>query len=122
MIDFADDLQGYLQDFGRAVTAKARTGLGVISHQSEIVVKGEIVYTGNSILTSQDIASDLTHGDLITYHGVTYEVLHDPFASADGFFFRVPVRRLDPTEVPPVIIWGGGAVPSAGVIYSGGGA
>jgi hypothetical protein len=122
MIDFADDFQGYLQDFGRAVTAKARTGLGVISHQTEIVVNGEIVYTGDSILTSNDIAYDLTHGDIVNYDGVSYVVQHDPFKSADGSLYRVPVTRLDPIDVPEIIISGGGAAPLTEVIYSAGGA
>ena len=122
MIDLDEDFQGYLEDFGRTIVAKARVDLGVLSSQSEIVVSGEIVYRGDSILAKRSICGDLTHGDLISHNGVSYMVEHDPFASADNYFCRVPVTRLDPTEIPEVIISGGGAAPLGGLIYSGGGA
>lgn len=117
-----DESLGMLAEWGRPITAKARTGLGILSHQTDIVVSGEIVYTGDSILAEVSVCGDLTHSDLINHDGVSYMVENDPFMGADGFLCRVPVTRMDPTEVPPVIIWGGGAVPTTGVIYSGGGA
>ena len=113
---------GMLEEWGSPMTAKARTGLGILSHQTDIVVSGEIVYTGDSILTSSDLVFDITHGDIVNYAGVSYVVQHDPFKSADGSLYRVPVTRLDPIDVPEIIISGGGAAPLTGVIYRAGGA
>lgn len=98
-------------------------GEGLLRLNSQAVVNNEIIEV-DAIIENLPWASfgSITHGSALVVGGVNYVALHDALRIGDGAYCRLPVGRVDPTEVPPVIIWGGGAVPTTGVIYSGGGA
>ena len=97
MIDTAADVSAMLADWGQPLTVGAASGVGVLSRNTQILLDDQLVYEGDSILSTMALCGQLTHGSTITLGGVAYVVQSDPFLSADGATCRVPVSGQSPT-------------------------
>lgn len=99
MLDTEEVATAYLFDWGKPLSVKGVSGLGVLRGQSSLEVDGEILYFKKTILGLASLLKDVTYGDELIHDGDTYQVVHDPFESADTGFCRVPV--LGPITVTP---------------------
>jgi hypothetical protein len=98
-------------------------GEGLLRLNSQVVVDNQIIEV-DAIIENLPWVSfgSITHGSALLVGGVNYVALHDALRIGDGAYCRLPVKRVDPIDVPEIIISGGGAAPLTGVIYSAGGA
>jgi hypothetical protein len=97
MIDTAADVSAMLADWGQPLTVGTASGVGVLRRNTQILLDDQLVYEGDSILSTTALCGQLTYGSTITLDGVAYVVQSDPFPSADGVTCRVPVSGQSPT-------------------------
>lgn len=97
---FAEDLTGFLADFGVSCTAGAISALGILDMPSQLVA-GDIILSTDYTLTCR--AADfggLLYGDGITVDGVNYQV-RDVRKIDDGAFVEIALQRLAPESTAP---------------------
>jgi hypothetical protein len=97
MIDTAADVDGMLTDWGQPLTVGAASGFGVLSRNTQILLDDQLVYEGDSILSTMALCGQLGYGSTLTLDGVAYVVQSEPYRSADGITCRVPVSGTSPT-------------------------
>ena len=97
MIDTAADVSAMLTDWGQPLTVGAASGVGVLSRNTQILLDDQLVYEGDSILSTMALCGQLNHGSTLTLDGVAYVVHSEPYRSADGVTCRVPVSGASPT-------------------------
>ncbi len=81
----------FLLESGQPVTVRGVAGRGVLGLQSELVLDGEAVWRGETLLALAELVADVSYGDTVVIGGETYLAAHDPMPSADGVFARVPL-------------------------------
>jgi hypothetical protein len=93
----------FLLEPGQAVTVRGVAGRGVISYQSEMVLDGEAVWRGETLLALSTLLAGVVYGDLVTIGADTYRAAQDPLPSADGVFARLPLSGPIAVTPQPVI-------------------
>ena len=93
----------FLLEPGQAVTVRGVAGRGVISYQSEMVLDGEAVWRGETLLALSTLLDGVVYGDLVTIGADTYRAAQDPLPSVDGVFARLPLSGPITVTPEPVI-------------------
>jgi hypothetical protein len=97
--NFAADLNAMLgEPFGSPITAAGQSDSGVLTKSSEIVLGGDFVFVGPSVLAKSELFGGLEYGALMQIGGENYKVLHEPITAGDGLLCRIPLQ-LVPTPV-----------------------
>ena len=97
MIDTAADVSAMLTDWGQPLVVGAVSGVGVLSRNTQILLDDQLVYEGDSILSTMALCGQLGYGSTLTLDGVAYVVQSEPYRSGDGITCRVPVSGTSPT-------------------------
>lgn len=86
-----DDLDLVLQDFGVPVAAAGSTGIGILDHNSELLIDGQAVVADYVLTCRTDQFGALRYGDPITVDGAAYKVEHAPIRHYDGLLCGIPL-------------------------------
>lgn len=93
----------FLLESGQDVTVAGVPGRAVFSLQSELVLGGEAIWRGETLLALSTLLADVSYGDVVVVGGQTYRAAHDPLPSADGVFSRLPLSGPITLAPEPVI-------------------
>ena len=99
----AGENNAFLLEGGQVVTVRGVEGRGVLSRQSELILDGEAVFVGESLLALFELLQGVAYGDMVTVGAATYRAAHDPLPSADGLFGRLPLSGPIALQPQPVI-------------------
>lgn len=88
-----DDLDLFLQDFGKAVSAGAVTGLGILDMPGQVIADGIVINTDYRLTVRTDQFGGLLYGDGVVVDGVSYAV-RELLPVDDGSFCEVTLTRV----------------------------
>jgi hypothetical protein len=90
MIAASEDLAN-LVSLGEPVVFNGQTFYGIFSLQSELVINGEVIWAGKSLVGNFASLGGLRFGNVVNIKNDFYKVQQEPFLSPDGAMVRVPL-------------------------------
>jgi hypothetical protein len=95
--NFDADLDAMLgEPFGSPLAAAGQSDWGVMTYEGTMIFGNEVVHVGPSILARRSLYDGLDYGDLLTFEGSVYKVLHKPLTGGDGKLCRIPLQFQGP--------------------------
>jgi hypothetical protein len=102
MITASEDLVN-LAAIGEPVVYNGLTFYGIFSFQSELIINGEVIWAGKSLVGNFASLGGLRFGDVVNIKNLFYKVQQEPFLSPDGAMVRVPLDGPVPNPIQAII-------------------
>jgi len=101
---FTEDPSVFLEDFGKPVTAGAVTGLGIMEHNAELILGGEMSAMEYVLVALTSTFGGLSYGQTITVDGQAYKVEGRPMPFDDGTFCRIFLNIVEGVIVASLLL------------------
>lgn len=100
-----DDLDLFLQDFGKAVSAGAVTGLGILDMPGQVIADGMVINTDYRLTVRTDQFGWLKFDDYISVDGSAFKV-REVLPVEDGAMTLLTLAKIDAGTLVTIILDG----------------